>query len=209
MWSDIRPINARSAERLGYPTQKPIELLKRIIETSTNTVDVVFDPFCGCGTTIYAAHLTGRQWIGCDIAILAVRLVRDILRKRYGLVEGRDYDVAGVPMSVDGARELFDRDPHQFQHWAVELAGGFCNSRRSGDKGVDGRIHFETADGLRNMVLSVKGGKLTPGYVRELVGTVTTPGGGTMGGFICLEEPRDQGHVGSRSERRQMALQRT
>ena len=66
-----------------------------------------------------------------------------------------------------------------------------------------------TADGLRNMVLSVKGGKLTPAYVRELVGTVTTPGCGTMGGFICLEEPRDQGHVGSRSERRQMALQRT
>ena len=118
-----------------------------------------------------------------------MRLVRDILRKRYGLEPGRDYEIAGVPTSADGARELFDRDPHQFQKWAVELAGGFCNSQRSGDEGVDGRIHFETPDGLRNMVLSVKGGKLTPAYVRELVGTVTTPGGGTLGGFICLEPP--------------------
>ena len=103
--------------------------------------------------------------------------------------DGRDYEVAGVPTSVDGARELFYRDPHQFQHWAVELAGGFCNSRKSGDKGIDGRIHFETTDGLRNMVISVKGGKLAPTYVRDLIGTVTVPGGGTLGGFICLEEP--------------------
>lgn len=188
VWNDIPPVQA-GKERLGYPTQKPLALLARVILASSEEGDVVFDPFCGCGTTIYAAHQTGRKWIGCDIAILSVRMVRDVLKKRYGLEEGRDYEVAGVPTSVDGARELFERDPHQFQHWAVELSGGFVNSRRSGDKGVDGRIYFETPDGLRNMVLSVKGGKLTPAYVRELVGTVTTPGGGTMGGFICLEPP--------------------
>lgn len=189
VWTDIPPINSQAQERLGYPTQKPIKLLDRIIRLASDPGDVVFDPFCGCGTTIYAAHLAGRKWIGCDIAILSVRMVRDVLRKRYGVEEGRDYEVAGVPTSVDGAHDLFVRDPHQFQHWAVELAGGFCNARRSGDRGVDGRIHFETDEGLRNMVLSVKGGKLTPAYVRELVGTVTTPGGGTMGGFICLESP--------------------
>jgi DNA modification methylase len=186
-------LNAGAKERLGYQTQKPIALLDRIIMASTNPGEVVFDPFCGCGTAIYAAHLTGRQWIGCDIAILSVRLVRDVLRKRYGLQEGRDYEVAGVPTSVAGAQELFDHDPHQFQHWAVELAGGFCNSKRSGDKGVDGRIHFETADGLRNMVLSVKGGKLSPSYVRELYGTIGAPTGGTLGGFICLDEKVTQG----------------
>jgi DNA modification methylase len=191
VWDDIAPVNSMSKERLGYPTQKPVPLLERIVRASSEPGGVVFDPFCGCGTTIYAAHQAGRRWIGCDIAILSVRMVRDVLRKRYGLVEGRDYKVAGVPTSVDGARELFSHDPHQFQHWAVELAGGFCTQARSGDKGVDGRIYFETENGLRNMVLSVKGGKLTPAYVRELIGTVSTPGGGSLGGFICLDEPTD------------------
>jgi len=191
--TDIRPLNNATTERLGYPTQKPIDLLKRIIEASSNKGGIVFDPFCGCGTTICAAHLTERRWIGCDIAILSVKLIRDVLLARYGLKDGHDYQVEGVPLSVEGAADLFERDPRQFQHWAVELAGGFCNTQHSGDLGVDGRIYFETQDGLKNMVISVKGGNLTPAFVRELRGTIAREGRdqneAQLGGFICLNKP--------------------
>jgi DNA modification methylase len=198
VWTDIPPIHNLSPDRLGYATQKPPALLERIISISTNPGELVFDPFCGCGTTIYAAHVTGRRWIGCDIAILSVRLVRDVLLKRYGLKEGEHYEIEGVPLSLDGAQDLFDRDPHQFQIWAVELAGGF-SGKRSGDRGVDGRVYYETSPGpglreddrsnLRNMVISVKGGKLTPAYVRELRGVLERENDTDLGGFICLQEP--------------------
>jgi len=189
LWDDIPPIQASASERLGYPTQKPIALLDRIITASSNPGDVVFDPFCGCGTAIYAAHLSGRKWIGCDIAILSVQLVRDVLFRRYGLQEGEHYEVSGVPLSVEGAQDLFNRDPRQFQHWSVELAGGFSSTKHSGDLGVDGRIHFETGDSLKNMVISVKGGKLTPAFVRELRGVLEREPNSEMAGFICLQEP--------------------
>ncbi len=189
VWTDIKPVQAQAKERLGYPTQKPIALLRRIISASTNEGDVVFDPFCGCGTAIYAAHLLKRRWIGCDIAILSIRLVRDILLKRYGLEEDKDYLVSFVPRSVDGAQDLFDRDPRQFQHWAVELAQGFASAKFSGDRGIDGRIHFETKEGLKHMVLSVKGGASpTPAWMRELAGVVQREENARMGGLILLHE---------------------
>ena len=190
IWTDIPPINSQAKERLGYPTQKPQTLLQRIISASSNEGDVIFDPFCGCGTAVYAAHLLGRRWLGCDIAILSVKIVRDVLFKRYGLKEGDHYQVSGVPLSVEGATDLFDRDPRQFQHWAVELAGGFATAKYSGDRGVDGRIYFETKGGLKSMVLSVKGGRtLTPAFVRDLRGTMENETDAEVGGFICLSKP--------------------
>lgn len=190
VWTDVQALRSWHKEKLGYPTQKPVALVRRIIEASSNPNDVVFDPFCGCGTTIAAAHTAGRRWIGCDIAILSVRLVRDLLQGRYGLNEGEHYEIDGVPKSVDGARELFNHDPLQFQHWAVELAGGFCNTKRSADQGIDGRIYFETRDGLQSMVVSVKGGKLAPTQVRDLRGTLEREGGSTkLAAFICLDRP--------------------
>ena len=187
VWADIKPVQSQAKERLGYPTQKPLELLRRII---ANKGDVVFDPFCGCGTAAYAAHLLGRKWIGCDIAILSIDLVRDVLLKRYGLQEGKHYIVDGIPRSVEAAHKLFAHDPRQFQHWVVELAGGFASAKFSGDRGIDGRIHFETNEGLKNMVISVKGGnKPTPGWMRELGGVVQREEDTRMGGLICLENP--------------------
>ena len=188
IWTDVPPLGG-SGESLGYATQKPIALLNRIIRASTVEGQTVFDPFCGCGTAIYAAHVAHRKWIGCDIAILSVHIVRDVLLKRYGLKEGEHYQISGVPLSVEGAKDLFERDPRQFQHWIVETAGGFCNKKHSGDEGVDGRIYFETSEGLKNMVLSVKGGKLTPAYVRELQGTMAVQPDVEMAGFICLQPP--------------------
>lgn len=197
IWSDISPLGgmaSQKGEALGYPTQKPIALLRRIIEATTEEDQVVFDPFCGCGTSIYAAHLTNRRWIGCDIAILSIRIVQDVLEKRYGLLEGRDYTVSGVPVTVEGANDLFSRDPRQFEHWSVELVGGFATKKHSGDRGIDGRIYFETIneDGkpeLKSMVISVKGGKLTPAFTRELIGTMDRDDNAAMAGLICLQEP--------------------
>jgi site-specific DNA-methyltransferase (adenine-specific) len=189
VWTDINPLHSTNTETLGYPTQKPIALLERIIQVSSNPGDVVFDPFCGCGSAIYAAHQLGRKWMGCDIAILSVQIVRDVLEKRYGLIEDEHYEISGIPLSIEGAADLFKRDTRQFQHWSVEIAGGFSSTKHSGDQGIDGRIHFQTEDGLKNMVLSVKGGHITPAYVRELRGVLERERDSEMAGFICLQEP--------------------
>jgi hypothetical protein len=186
----LQRMSSAYEESLGYPTQKPIGLLERIIAASTNEGDTIFDPFCGCGTAIYAAHKMKRKWIGCDIAILSVGIVRDVLLKRYGLKEGTDYKIDGVPRSVEAAHKLFEDDKRQFQHWAVEIAGGFVNSKHSGDLGIDGRIHYVTKEGdLKHMVLSVKGGKLTPAFVRELRGVLEREPNAELAGLICLQEP--------------------
>lgn len=189
VWTDIAPLNSQAKERLGYPTQKPIALLKRIIEASSNKGDVIFDPFCGCGTTIYAAEQTGRQWIGCDIAILAVKLIREILTERYRLVEGVHFELDGIPVTVEQAEELFKRDPFQFQHWAVERAGGFPMTKKVADHGIDGRMYFEAGKTLREMVLSVKGGTVRPTDVRDLRGVLEREENAELAGFISLREP--------------------
>ncbi|WP_156467482.1 DNA methyltransferase [Methylobacterium sp. Leaf102] len=187
--TDIPAMNSQSDERLGYPTQKPVPLLERIIKASTNKGDVVFDPFCGCGTTIYAAAKLDRKWVGCDIAILSIKLVREILAgPKFRLVEGHDFDVDGIPVSVEQAEHLFKRDPFQFEHWLVERVGGFP-TKKTGDKGIDGRMYFETKDGLKAMVLSVKGGKLKPGDVRDLRGVLADQQDTEMAGFLSLQEP--------------------
>ena len=114
LWMDINP--AMGKERMGYATQKPVELLKRIIELSTNPDDVVFDPFCGCATTLEAANNLGRKWIGIDIAIHAIkRVARKRLQDRLGLAQGQDFEIDGVPRNLEGARDLWGRDKYHFQ----------------------------------------------------------------------------------------------
>ena len=184
---DIRPVGSQSKQRLGYPTQKPLALLDRIIRSSSNEGDVVFDPFCGCGTTIYAAHEAGRSWIGCDVAILAVRLVEGQLKERYGLIEGEHYEEHGIPNSVASAKALFEHDPFQFEHWAVEYVGGFP-TKKTGDKGIDGRVYFETKKELGLMVLSVKGGNVRPTDIRDLSGVLSVEEGAELAGFISNKE---------------------
>jgi hypothetical protein len=68
VWTDIRPLHNLTQERLGYPTQKPLALLERIIKASSNPGDIVLDAFCGCGTALVAAQQLGRRWVGIDIS---------------------------------------------------------------------------------------------------------------------------------------------
>ena len=190
VWTDIDRINQSAGERLGYPTQKPIALLDRIILASSNKGDVVFDPFCGCGTTIYSAVKNERRWIGCDIAILSIKLVREVLTEKYRLVEGVHFEVDGIPTSVEGAQILFDTDPSTFQNWFVERVGGFPMLRKGADRGIDGRIYFETRDGLREMVLQVKGGRhVRPTDVRDLRGVLEREPNAELAGFLSMAMP--------------------
>ena len=162
LWADKELLlGAQSSERLGYATQKPLALMERIISASSNPGDVVLDPFAGCATTMEAAHKLGRKWIGIDIAIHAIkRVARVRLSERLGLIEGQDFTVEGVPRTVEGAQDLWERDKYHFQKWAVEQVEGFVTTKRSADGGVDGRVYFDVphAEDLQSMVIEVKGG---------------------------------------------------
>ena len=190
-WVDIKPLINWSSQKLGYPTQKPTELLNRIINASCPDGGVILDPFCGCGTTIYSAHLNNRRWVGIDIAIHATNLIKDTLYNRYQLEEGKHYKLDGAPVSVEEAKHLMKRDAFQFEKWAVELVKGFC-TQKTNDKGIDGSIYFkQTYDipKLGRMVLSVKGGKaVNPAMVRDLKGVMEREKS-EMAGLILLTEP--------------------
>jgi len=191
VWTDIAPINARAAERLGYPTQKPEALLERIIMASSNEGDVVLDPFCGCGTTIAAAQRLNRRWIGIDITYLAIDLIRNRLRGTYGDEIESTYVVDGIPADEDSARALFAASPFDFERWAVSLVGGAPNVKKVGDRGGDGVVRFplDARGGIGRALVSVKGGKmLNPGMVRDLIGTVGSQHA-EMGLLTTLERP--------------------
>ena len=119
LWTDIKPIGAQAAERLGYPTQKPQALLERIIEASSNPGDIVLDPFCGCGTTIHAAQKLGRQWIGIDVTYLAINLIKRRLKDAFG--EEVQFEEKGQPTDFGSAKALAELDKWQFQQWALSL----------------------------------------------------------------------------------------
>lgn len=178
-----------SKEGLGYPTQKPLALLERIISASSNPGDVVLDPFCGCGTTVAAAQKLGRRWIGIDVTHLAIGLMRKRLTDAFG--DAAQFKVYGEPTSVDGAAELAETEPYQFQWWALSLVGASPMDRKKGaDKGIDGRLYFvDTADGrAKTVIISVKAGKLQAGYVRDLRGVVEREGA-TIGVLLSLNAP--------------------
>lgn len=188
IWTDIPNLSSQSDEYMSYPTQKPLSLLQRIIRASSDKDDVVFDPFCGCGTTLHAAQLEGRKWIGIDIAIHAIKRVSAIrLQEKCHLKEGVDYEISGIPQNLEGAKDLHKRDPYQFQKWAVEMVDGFVTAKRSNDGGVDGRIYFPDGEELKIMKLEVKGTKtVRPESLRALAGIIDEQDF-PLGGFITLK----------------------
>ena len=144
VWNDIRPLHNLSTERLGYPTQKPLPLLQRIIQASSNKNNIVLDAFCGCGTALVAAQNLKRQWIGIDISPTACRVMAKRLRKDCGLPEsekqweaGKGFIVRDLPRSEAELRKI---PPFEFENWAVIALGGIPNKAQVGDMGIDGRI---------------------------------------------------------------------
>lgn len=191
VWADISPLNSQAAERLGYPTQKPLQLIERIIRLCTNQGDVVLDPFCGCGTTVDAAVRLKRRWIGIDITYIAVDLIEKRLRHTHGEQIRDTYTVEGIPRDLGGARALFEQSPFDFERWAVSLVNGTPNQKQVGDKGIDGVIRFPIDHkwGTGRVLVSVKGGKTVgPTAARDLGGTVQTQKA-EMGVLVTLGPP--------------------
>ena len=189
--TDIKPISSQAKERLGYPTQKPVALLERIVEASSNEGDVVLDPFCGCGTTIAAAQKLGRKWVGIDITHLAVSLMKTRIKDMFG--KEADFEVIGEPVSLSGAQELADHDKYQFEWWALSLVGARPSEKKKGaDKGIDGRLYFHDEGGkakTKQIIISVKGGnKVTVSQLRDLRGVIDRENA-EIGVLISLANP--------------------
>ncbi len=142
IWTDIYPINSQAQERLGYPTQKPLALLERVLTASSKDGDVILDPFCGCGTTIHAAQKFKREWIGIDITHLSISLIEKRLKDAF---PGISYEVHGTPKDLEGARALATQDKYQFQWWAVSLVQ--CGSLWR--KEERGRLRYRRPDLLQ------------------------------------------------------------
>ena len=189
LWDDIGNLQAASKESLGYPTQKPVALLERVLLTSTNEGDVVLDPFCGCGTTVDAAQHLDLQWIGIDITFIAIDLIEKRLQDRYPGISGT-FETFGIPRDIEGAKALMKHSPFDFERWAVSRINARPNEKQVGDKGIDGVARFYLDKKTTGRVLvSVKGGvNLGPAMVRDLVGTVETQKA-QMGVLITLEAP--------------------
>ena len=138
VWTDIDQIRANDAERLGYPTQKPVALLDRIITASSQKNQVVLDAFCGCGTAVVSAQNLSRKWIGIDISPTACRVIADRLRKDCKLIEGKEFIVRDLPRTE---KQLRGMPPFEFENWAVIALGGIKNKAQVGDMGIDGKIY--------------------------------------------------------------------
>ena len=189
VWTDIYSpqIMSFSKEKLGYPTQKPEALLKRIIEASSNEGDIVLDPFCGCGTAIVMANKLNRQWIGIDITQLAITLVKNRLNMN-------NLKVIGEPTTATEAEELAKTDPYQFQWWALGKVGARPAKeaqKKGADKGIDGTLLFHDESDptkIKTIIISVKAGKLVPAYLDSLI-TVVKRENAQMGVLISFNPP--------------------
>lgn len=195
LWSDIDLIRGHSKEKLGYPTQKPIALLERILNISSNPGDIVLDPFCGCGTSIAASQKLGRKWIGIDITYLSITLMKYRLEAMY---PGTKFKVVGEPTDYGAAKQLAQDDRYQFQWWALSLIRakplgeqeGSKTGKKGSDKGIDGVITFidDAYNKPKRVLVQVKSGHVKSGDIRDLVGTVQRENA-AIGIFITLEPP--------------------
>lgn len=188
--ADVRWLSPRDQERLGYPTQKPLALLERIIQASSNEGDVVLDPFCGCGTAIDAAQKLNRQWIGIDVTHLSIGLIERRMKDRYG--DDLAYLVIGTPNDLASAQKLAADEPHQFQYWITQAVDGqpYQGGRKGADRGIDGYLYFTGHDRKTEAaIISVKAGRnVGVAMVRDLKGVIERERS-PIGIFICAVNP--------------------
>ena len=183
IWTDneVNPIQRK--EQL-YPTQKPLALLERVIKAGTDEGDIVLDPFCGCGTTIVAAHKLNRQWIGIDISPFVVDIIET---QRFG---GMKLNTDGIPKDMESAKKLAREKPFHFEAWAVTRVPGLAaNDVRSGDRGIDGRgvLVTKPEGAASNVVLAqVKGGRFQLSHLRDFLWVLEREKA-LFGVFITLE----------------------
>jgi site-specific DNA-methyltransferase (adenine-specific) len=196
IWHDITLISSSSHESLGYPTQKPLSLLERIIKISSNPGDIMLDPFCGCGIAVVAAEYLKRNWIGIDITHLGITAMKFRLKDSY---PGISFKVIGEPTDIGAARQLALEDRYQFQWWALSLIPGAMplgrqegsrEGKKGSDKGIDGVLTFidDSSSKAKRALIQVKSGHVSSSMIRDLIGTVQRENA-TMGVFVTLENP--------------------
>jgi DNA modification methylase len=187
-WRDLRPVTGK--EKLGYPTQKPVALLERIISASSNPGDVVLDPFCGCGTTVHAAQKLGRQWIGIDVTHLAISLIERRLRDAFG--KDAEFTTYGVPKDLAAAKDLATRDKHEFEKWAITLipdAQPFRGGKKGADTGIDGIVYLRTGKTQTDKaIVEVKGGGVSVDQIHKLKSVIEREKA-MVGLFVTLQPP--------------------
>lgn len=196
-WTDINSIQAGAHERLGYPTQKPISLLERIIKASAPLDGIILDPFCGCGTTISACEKLNHDkeykltWIGIDITHIAINLIKWRLNDMFKLKSKQDYKVIGEPEDLAGARELASQNRYQFQWWACSLihARPYGDKKKGSDTGIDGYLYFKDDPDKphKRAIVQVKSGHVSVKDIRDL-GHVIDREQSEVGIFITLEK---------------------
>ena len=183
---------------MGYPTQKPLALLERIINASSQPGDLVLDPFCGCGTTVHAAEELGRAWIGIDVSRFSTELMRErILSNFPARILASGIKLVGLPENLLQARELARENPFEFEKWVCGRIGvnKMGKRKRPGDMGPDGGIDGEIIlpvirDGIiheESVVVQVKGGNVTPDSVKALSETVRRVDA-VAGVMVCFQE---------------------
>ena len=180
IWGDVQALRSWHKERLGYPTQKPLALLERIIRASSNEGDLILDPFCGCGTTVHAAESLGRRWVGIDISPFSTGLIRKRLLEHFPHLAGQ-ITTQGVPHTSWDARELARRDKFEFEKWVCGAIGAEGMFREPGEKGADGGvdgifkiypIYLGQEAKAEYVIVQVKGGKVAPDAVKALYASV-------------------------------------
>ena len=190
---DVWDINRVAPIKQLYPTEKPLALLERILRASSNEGDVVFDPFCGGGTTIDAAQRLGRRWIGVDICVNACKVIERRMRSHFDSLWD-DIEFVGMPQTIDDAKYLAEYDKFKFERWAASLVDGMeANTRQRGDKGIDGWGRLPIRKGqFVDIVSQVKGGHTNPGHVQAFNGA-RQQAGADLGIFTCFDERVTQG----------------
>lgn len=192
VWN-IQALNAMENERTGYPTQKPIELYKRIIEASSNNGDLVLDPFCGCGTTLMAAEGLKREWIGIDLTYLATGAVKHQIEKIFPQLR-KEITITGTPENVQQALDLARTSPQHFEEWTVTHVLKFkANAKKVADGGIDGTMNFplgriQGKQAYGKAVAQVKGGNYTLGHIRDFR-TAMNNAKAEMGVFLVTTPP--------------------
>ena len=180
-WWEIPYLNSQSKERLGYPTQKPLALLERIIKASSNEGDLVLDSFCGCGTTVHAAEALDRQWIGIDISPFSTGLMRErILHNFKHRIRPEDIYMWGAPDTIEEAERLANKDKFEFEKWVCGRIGANGMYKNPGERGADGGVDgVMEIDVIRKgkvyeeyVIIQVKGGNVRPDSVKALSETV-------------------------------------
>lgn len=189
VWT-IPVINSQSKERLGYPTQKPLVLLERIIKASSKKGDIVLDPFCGCGTTVAAAQKLGREWLGIDITHLAINLMKNRMKKLFPKIR---FQVAGEPTTLEEAKALALQNRFQFEWWALSLVGAqpMRDKHKGADKGIDGIVSFfDNGDNRKIIIIQVKSGHVQASQIRDLKGVLEREKA-DIGVLMTLEKPTE------------------